>query len=317
MRLVLAALILSAVSARGEDHPVLGQQLMVRNPGTPERRKIVVKARESPSDDFLTSGDPRVDGATLTITLDGSLLSSQTFVLPGGTSAITAKPFWSGDLVAGASADGKLQYKDPKGENGPVKAVAIKQSGKVHRFTLKVQIDGKLGAVTVLPPNPGTDGCALLAIEDGDSFSVSFANGTIANNGVTLFRVSKPPLAASCVPATTTTTSTTTSTTALPSCGDAAFPTCGGACALDSRCAADVDECTCFPEEPCTGFCVCTQPVSCTSAADCTVPGGFCTAPCLPFPPPALDYPTCYGNTLCTHDSQCPGGTVCRQFPCV
>jgi hypothetical protein len=314
MRLLLAALMLAASSVDADDHEVLGQVLVVRNPSTPERRKIIVKAKESPSDDFLTSGDPLTNGASLTITANGASPSNQTYPLAAGASAITGRPFWTGDLVAGPTATGKLQYKDPKGENGPVKALTLKQSGKVHRLTLKALVDGKLGAVSVVPPNDGTDGCALLAIVGGDSFSVSFLNGTIANKGTALFRVSKPALAGSCV---TTTTTTSTTTTSLPACGSADFPTCGGTCAPGSRCAADVDQCTCFPEAPCTGFCVCTQPVECTSVSDCTVPGGFCTAPCLPFPPPALDYPTCYSNTLCTHDSQCPGGTVCRQFPCV
>src|SRR6185436_6326135 len=63
------------------------------------------------------------------------------------------------------------------------------------------------------PPAFGTDGCVLLVIEGGDSYSVEFAGGDITNDGAVLFKVNKPTEQGSCVPTTTTTTVVTTTTT--------------------------------------------------------------------------------------------------------
>ena len=108
-------------------------------------------------------------------------------------SPTTGKPFWSGDAVKG------FKYKDSKGENGPVKVVQIKKSTS-GSFTIKVVVDGKLGTVSVVPPNLGTGACALLEIGGGDSYSVRFADGVNDNKAATQFKVTKPATAGSCVP---------------------------------------------------------------------------------------------------------------------
>ena len=95
-------------------------------------------------------GNPAAAGATLSIAVHGGTPSSQTFTLPMGTSALTGKPFWSGDAVKG------FKYKDSKGENGPVKVAQLKKSGG-GVFQLKAVAVGKLGAIAVVPPNFGTD----------------------------------------------------------------------------------------------------------------------------------------------------------------
>ena len=79
--------------------------------------------------------------------------------LPTGTSPTNLKPFWTGDAVKG------FKYSDSKGENGPVKSALIKLASGV--FQIKVAVDGKLGPVDVVPPNPGSDGCVLFTISGG------------------------------------------------------------------------------------------------------------------------------------------------------
>ena len=51
-----------------------------------------MKARESESDGTLV-GDPVANGATVTIRANGEAGTSETYALPAGTSAVTAKPF--------------------------------------------------------------------------------------------------------------------------------------------------------------------------------------------------------------------------------
>ena len=95
--LLLVFLVVPALPvAHAADQTVRGNTLVVKDPGTSAKRKITVKAKETPSDDTLV-GDPTTGGATVTITTNGATPSSQTFTLPAGVSAITQKPFWVGD----------------------------------------------------------------------------------------------------------------------------------------------------------------------------------------------------------------------------
>src|SRR5262249_4769271 len=151
-RLSLCAIGLCLITlavVRAADQTILGNALTVRNPSTPDKRKITGSAKEKTLAAVIM-GDPVADGGFLTITANGGTSSSQTYALPTGTSEITGKPFWSGTITKG------FKYKDPKGENGPVKTVQIKQTGT---FVIKAVVTGKLGSITVLPPNPGSDGC--------------------------------------------------------------------------------------------------------------------------------------------------------------
>jgi hypothetical protein len=158
--------------AQAADQTILGDTLQLKNPSTPDKVKIVAKAREKGSTNTLV-GDPTVGGATLTIRASGGTPSSESFSLPTGTSAI-GKPFWSGDSVKG------FKYKDAKYENGPIKGLTIKKSGGV--FQIKATGASKVAAITVLPPNPGTDGCVLLQIGGGDSYSGDFGVGGVGGS---------------------------------------------------------------------------------------------------------------------------------------
>ncbi len=196
--LALALLVLPIASAaQAAEQTVRGSTLIIQDGGTPARRRITVKAKETASDDTLV-GDPTTGGATVTITGNGGMPSSQTFTLPAGLSATKLKPFWTGDAVKG------FKYRDSKGENGPVKSAQVRLKGGT--FQIKIVIDGKGGTVDVVPPNPGSAGCAFLAIAGGDGYGVQFATGQVINKGASLFKVTKPTAEGSCAPTTTTTT---------------------------------------------------------------------------------------------------------------
>ena len=216
-RLVLvSSLVLSIIPfARAADQTVLGSALSVKNPGPSTKRKITVSAKESATDDTLV-GDPTTNGATVTITVNGTTQSAETYTLPAVTSPTHPKPFWSGDAAKG------FKYSDSKGENGPVKSAQIKRSGS--SFQIKITVDGKLGPIAVLPPNLGSDGCVLVTIGGGDSYSVSFATGQVSNKGATLFKVAKPTAEGSCLPPTTTESTSTITTTTSSSSTSTSLP---------------------------------------------------------------------------------------------
>ncbi len=169
--------------ARAADQLVHGVTLVVKDPGAAAKRTVTLKAKETATDNTLV-GDPTVSGATVTITVDGASPSTQTFTLPAGFSPTTHKPFWSGDAVKG------FTYKDPKGDNGAVKSAQITAKG--GKFQIKVTISGKGGPVDVVPPDPGSAGCAFLTIGGGDTYSVQFSTGQVTNKGSSLFKVAKP-----------------------------------------------------------------------------------------------------------------------------
>ena len=219
-RKVVLATILAfsgSLAAHAADQTILGNQLQVKNPSTPDQRKVVVKAKEKLSANTIIGNPVTGTGGSLTVVANGPIIPGlpQTFNLPQGTSGITGKPFWSGDAVKG------FKYKDSKGENSAVKSAQIKKTSSGN-FTLKAVISGKLGPILVTPPNPGASGCAALFINGGDSYSVAFlqGDGQVTNKGSLLYKHKKVTLQGTCVAAPPTTTSvaptTTTSTTATP-----------------------------------------------------------------------------------------------------
>jgi phospholipase C len=187
---LLGVLLVVPAPTRAADQTVLGAKFSVQDTGVPEKRKVSFQAKEKGTDNTIV-GDPVANGATLNIHLTGGTVDGQTFTLPAGPSPLTGKPFWTGDALKG------FKYKDAKGENGPVASVQI--SNKKGTFQIKVNISGKLGLITILPPNPGTDGCGLLTINGGDSYSVNFATGVASNKDAKLFKISKPTLQNSCI----------------------------------------------------------------------------------------------------------------------
>jgi hypothetical protein len=128
------------------------------------------------------------------VTANGASSSSQTYPLPKGPSPVTGRPFWTGSAL-------KYEYRDARGENGPVRSAQIKRTSG-GTFVIKAVVDGKLGDVdvTVVPPDPGSDGCLLLGLNGGDTYSVQFGPGSrITNVDSTLFKARRPTAEGSCV----------------------------------------------------------------------------------------------------------------------
>ena len=201
-----AALVFTAGLGHAAQQTLLGTSFLAKNPSTPDKRKVTGKAKEPGSPNSLV-GTPVTLGAVLILTASGGSPTTQSFVLPAGNSVITGKPFWSGDTVKG------FRYKDPKGENGPVKTVKIRKTTG-GTFSLKAVAVGKLGTVLVIPPNPGTSACVQLQLGGGDSYVVEFGpTSRITNKGPTLFKAKKPTVEGNCGSTTTLVTTTTTSST--------------------------------------------------------------------------------------------------------
>ncbi len=189
----LAVLLLFPVKSFATEQTVLGSKLLVKNPGLPEKRKVIVGAKEVASPNTLV-GDPVTNGATLTIRLTGGPLNGETYNLLAGTDPASGKPFWSGDTTSG------FKYKDKAGTNGPVSGV--KMSLKSGTFKIKATVTGKLGPVNITPPNPGADGCVTLAFNGGgDAYSINYATGTAKNDGTKTFKIIKPTSEGTCIPA--------------------------------------------------------------------------------------------------------------------
>jgi len=212
------------VAGHAADQSIRGKVFLVKDPGTPAKQKVVVKAVESGSPDTIV-GDPVADGATLTVRTEGASPSEQTYDLPVGTDG-NGKPFWSGDATKG------YKYKDKAGANGPVKVALLKKAGS-GTFKMKAVALGKLGAITVTPPNDGTAGCALLEIGGGDSYSVRFADGAVTNNGAKVFKVTRPDTEGSCVLCGNGVVD------AGEQCDGSACGAFGGSCQADCTCTCD------------------------------------------------------------------------------
>src|SRR5581483_3816967 len=188
--LLVAALAASGGVAAAIDQTILGSQLVVKDPGAVERRSVVGTARETASPNAIV-GDPVAGGGQLEVAVDGASSTSQTFALPPGTSS-AGRAFWSTMGTTG------YQYRDPKGDNGPVSVVKIHRTAS-GTFLMSVRLKGKYGQLDVVPPNPGTGGCLALSLAGGDRYSAAFgADSVIANRGTLLFSAKKPLSEALC-----------------------------------------------------------------------------------------------------------------------
>lgn len=263
-RFLAAALVVfvTGPAARAVDQTILGSQLLLKNPSTVVKRKLVGKAKEKASPNTI-SGNPTATGATLIVTANGGTSGNQTFVLPTGSSGITGKPFWSGDATKG------FKYKDPKLENSAIKGLTIKKSGG-GVFSISVKGDGKNSPgspITVLPPNPGVSGCILLTFPGGDSYSVKFGagDGTVTNKGAAEYKHKKVTAEGTCV---TTTTSSTTPTTTSSTTTTTTIPACSPNCVLGQACLTNAN---CLSQTCSGGFCRCPTtsfPVTMNSVGD-------------------------------------------------
>ena len=204
---LIAAGVLGAAAVAGvaiaADQTILGNKFQV-NAKEPDitKRKIKGQGKEKLSPNTIV-GNPTTGGATLEVFANGGTSTSQTFLMPAAA--------WSGDAVKG------FKYKDTL---GAVKNARIKL--KNGKFQIKVQVSGKQGLITVLPPNPGTTACFAITIGGGgDRYSVDFGpTSTIKNKDNRKF-IAKKPTAEGVCPSGPTTTSTTTSSTTSTTIGSA------------------------------------------------------------------------------------------------
>jgi hypothetical protein len=205
--------------AGAADQTILGRSLLVKDPGSPDRRKITSNAKESASPDTIV-GDPTLSGGggVLTVIANGANPTSQIFNLPQGID-LSGKSFWTTNGVGG------FKYRDRKGDQGPVRSVSMRKTAGGN-FMIKAVIRAQNGPVNVVPPNPGSDGFVTLQITGGDRYCMQYgADGKVINKGTKLFKVRRPKLqgcpgggqttttTSSTGPITSTTTSSTTTTT--------------------------------------------------------------------------------------------------------
>ena len=183
----LALLLLAAAGvriARAAEQTVLGSLFSVRDPGVATRRTVTAAAAERASANTVV-GDPLTGGGVLEGLASGASPSAQSFTLPQGTSS-AGKLYWS------AIGTNGFQYRDARGENGPVKSVQLRKTAG-GTLVLKASVSGRFGDLDVLPPNPGTDACVAVTLAGGDRYSATFgADGTVKNNGATSFGVRQP-----------------------------------------------------------------------------------------------------------------------------
>lgn len=177
---VVAALLVVALgAASAADQEIVGRLIRVKDPKPgidPSQRELVGCGRDAGGTATL-SGDPAANaGGAITFFVNGGSWTSQTFPLPQGIDPGSGKTFWR------ATSSG-FRYKDARGTNGPVRNVQIRSAG--GRFGVKAAVLGKLGPITLLPPNPGVTACVRLDIAGGDSYHVLLPpspSATIAKN---------------------------------------------------------------------------------------------------------------------------------------
>ena len=190
--IAVALLSLSAGSVHAATWTVLGKTFQIKNPSTDaSKRKVSGQALERGSNDGLV-GDPTVNGATLEVIANGGTPSDQTFALP--------KEGWSKIGTVG------FQYSS-RNSPGAVKKAKIKLTPS-GTFQIRVLVLGKGGPVSVVPPNPGSDGGFILTLTMGDSYCVAFggvAGGTTREDDNRRWYVTRPSAEAcpapSCPPA--------------------------------------------------------------------------------------------------------------------
>jgi hypothetical protein len=197
--------------ANAADQTVLGRSFIVKNPGSPDQRKVTGAAKEVGSSATIV-GDPTIPGspggamlgspggailgsaggAILDVIANGDHPTSQLFGLKQGKSS-AGKPFWRASGASGSPTG--FKYKDPKGDQGPVKVVIIKKN-TAGVFVIKVVIRGKNGGtIDVVPPNLGTDGFITIRLGHGDRYCVKYgADGDVINAGDRLFKVRRPSI---------------------------------------------------------------------------------------------------------------------------
>lgn len=177
----LAIALVIAAPAWSADQTIRGRQLIVADldPADSARRIVLASAVELESQDTVI-GDPTAAGsvALLEVVADGATPSAQVFPLPQGT-ASSGRSFWRAGGRAG------FVYRDPLGEQGPVRSVLIRAStgaGGGTTFKISAAILGANGLLDVVPPNPGSAAFITLTLPGGDRYCVQFGAESVSKN---------------------------------------------------------------------------------------------------------------------------------------
>jgi hypothetical protein len=161
---------LAVTLASAAEQQILGQRLLVK--ATP--RVVVVVGKETATDIPSIVGDPTANGATLRIITDGDTSSDETYALPAAD--------WSARRAG---------FKFTGVTGSVVSASVVLKRTPAGLASLRAVISGGI----VLPPDAGTAGGVILAINGGDTYCVSFggeAGGRIRINTGAVWRVVKP-----------------------------------------------------------------------------------------------------------------------------
>lgn len=170
---LLAAVLLAnadvGMATPSQDRLLLGGRMVVRDGKSGDPAGRSVKARgASPGSVAAPSGDPYSEyagGAVLEIAAIGGGNSGQVFHIPAGERS-DGRPFWR-------RVGSGWMYADPRGEQGPVRRVSLKQA-RNGKLKLSVDVSGQNGSVEVLPPAPGTAGFVALSLSGGDRYCTGF-----------------------------------------------------------------------------------------------------------------------------------------------
>lgn len=179
-----------AIPAPAADQTILGRRLVVKNPSPadPTRRKVIAMAKETGGGHAIV-GDPTVagspSGAVLGLVANGGTSTARAWVLPQGT-ASTGEAFWRATGATG------FRYDDPKGDQGPVRNVLVKETPS-GALAIKAKLVGKGGPIDVVPPDPGTDGFLVLEIAGGDRYCAQYGpEAASKNDGDRFWKIAKP-----------------------------------------------------------------------------------------------------------------------------
>ena len=262
--LALAGLLAVFVSASmAVEHPILGKQILVKDPtGDPHRRKVIILGKEQPTD-IASFADPTVDGATLQVVLSGGTPSAQSIDLP----------------AAGWEAIGngyKFSRPPELALSTPVLRVLLRRTPS-EMARIKIVLKGT-AYLQLVPPNPGDDARVILDVHGGDRYCLALggsAGGSEITDTATQWKVIDATAETTC-PATT-----------LPACFSE-FSLCGscgdGICVQhlagspDFVCASQSSA----SAGTCSSSAECTAPRECypNSSPPCPSGPGQCSLPC-------------------------------------
>lgn len=180
---------LGATSLHAAQQPVLGKELLVRGGLSANRRLVGVSQRNGSVGTIV--GDPVLSGADVTFVVNGASGSQQTFHLPPGADPPGPAPGWR-------AIRGGFKYSDTTLQNGPVSRAVIQRAAN---GTLVLKATARGATITVVPPDPGTDGSLVFEIPAGDRYCMNLggaAGGTIKTNASTAFKIVTATAATPC-----------------------------------------------------------------------------------------------------------------------